>query len=212
MKYDAIIFDLDGVICFTDHYHYLAWKALADEIGAKFDESNGDRIRGVSRMESLEIVLEGYNGPAFSQEEKVAMATKKNDLYRSYLLTMTTADLSEEVKDTLNALRSKGLKLAIGSSSKNTPLILDRIGLGTFFDAISDGNNISRSKPDPQVFLMAAEMLKLDPKNCLVVEDAEAGIQAAISGGFDSAALGPAALCGKATYNMKSFKDLLEIV
>lgn len=212
MKYDAIIFDLDGVICFTDHYHYLAWKALADEIGAKFDESNGDRIRGVSRMESLEIVLEGYNGPAFSQEEKVAMATKKNDLYRSYLMTMTTADLSEEVKDTLNALRSKGLKLAIGSSSKNTPLILDRIGLGTFFDAISDGNNISRSKPDPQVFLMAAEMLKLDPKNCLVVEDAEAGIQAAISGGFDSAALGPAALCGKATYNMKSFKDLLEIV
>ena len=212
MKYDAIIFDLDGVICFTDHYHYLAWKALADEIGAKFDESNGNRIRGVSRMESLEIVLEGYNGPAFSQEEKVAMATKKNDLYRSYLMTMTTADLSEEVKDTLNALRSKGLKLAIGSSSKNTPLILDRIGLGTFFDAISDGNNISRSKPDPQVFLMAAEMLKLDPKNCLVVEDAEAGIQAAISGGFDSAALGPAALCGKATYNMKSFKDLLEIV
>lgn len=212
MKYDAIIFDLDGVICFTDHYHYLAWKALADEIGAKFDESNGDRIRGVSRMESLEIVLEGYNGPAFSQEEKVAMATKKNDLYRSYLMTMTTADLSEEVKDTLNALRSKGLKLAIGSSSKNTPLILDRIGLGTFFDAISDGNNISRSKPDPQVFLMAAEMLKLDPKNCLVVEDAEAGIQAAISGGFDSAALGPAALCGKATYNMNSFKDLLDIV
>ncbi len=212
MKYDAIIFDLDGVICFTDHYHYLAWKALADEIGAKFDESNGDRIRGVSRMESLEIVLEGYNGPAFSQEEKVAMATKKNDLYRSYLMTMTTADLSEEVKDTLNALRSKGLKLAIGSSSKNTPLILDRIGLGTFFDAISDGNNISRSKPDPQVFLMAAEMLKLDPRNCLVVEDAEAGIQAAISGGFDSAALGPAALCGKATYNMNSFKDLLDIV
>ena len=212
MKYDAIIFDLDGVICFTDHYHYLAWKALADEIGAKFDESNGDRIRGVSRMESLEIVLEGYNGPAFSQEEKVAMATKKNDLYRSYLMTMTTADLSDEVKDTLNSLRAKGLKLAIGSSSKNTPLILDRIGLGTFFDAISDGNNISRSKPDPQVFLMAADMLKLDPKNCLVVEDAEAGIQAAISGGFDSAALGPAALCGKATYNMKSFKDLLEIV
>ena len=212
MKYDAIIFDLDGVICFTDHYHYLAWKALADEIGAKFDESNGDRIRGVSRMESLEIVLEGYHGPAFSQEEKVAMATKKNDLYRSYLMTMTTADQSDDVKDTLNALRAKGLKLAIGSSSKNTPLILDRIGLGTFFDAISDGNNISRSKPDPQVFLMAAEMLKLDPRNCLVVEDAEAGIQAAISGGFDSAALGPAALCGKATYNMNSFKDLLDIV
>ena len=212
MKYEGIIFDLDGVICFTDHYHYMAWKALADEIGAKFDESNGDRIRGVSRMESLEIVLEGYNGPAFSQEEKVAMATKKNDLYRSFLQTMTTADLSDEVRDTLNALRAKGVKLAIGSSSKNTPLILERIGLAGFFDAVSDGNNITRSKPDPQVFLMAADMLKLDPKNCLVVEDAEAGIQAAISGGFDSAALGPAALCGKATHNMKSFSDLLKIV
>lgn len=212
MKYEGVIFDLDGVICFTDHYHYMAWKALADEIGAKFDESNGDRIRGVSRMESLEIVLEGYNGPAFSQEEKVAMATKKNDLYRSFLQTMTTADLSDEVRDTLNALRAKGLKLAIGSSSKNTPLILERIGLAGFFDAVSDGNNITRSKPDPQVFLMAADMLKLDPKNCLVVEDAEAGIQAAISGGFDSAALGPAALCGKATHDMKSFSDLLKIV
>ncbi|MBQ9168426.1 MAG: beta-phosphoglucomutase [Oscillospiraceae bacterium] len=212
MKYEGVIFDLDGVICFTDHYHYMAWKALADEIGAKFDESNGDRIRGVSRMESLEIVLEGYNGPAFSQEEKVAMATKKNDLYRSFLQTMTTADLSDEVRDTLNALRAKGLKLAIGSSSKNTPLILERIGLACFFDAVSDGNNITRSKPDPQVFLMAADMLKLDPKNCLVVEDAEAGIQAAISGGFDSAALGPAALCGKATHDMKSFSDLLKIV
>ena len=212
MKYEAVIFDLDGVICFTDHYHYLAWKALADEIGAEFDESNGDRIRGVSRMESLEIVLEGYHGPAFTQEEKVALATKKNDLYRSYLQTMTTADLSDEVRDTLHALRAKGLKLAIGSSSKNTPLILERIGLAGFFDAVSDGNNITRSKPDPQVFLMAADMLKLDPQKCLVVEDAEAGIQADTAGGFDSAALGPAALCGKATYNMKSFADLLTVV
>ncbi len=211
MKYDAIIFDLDGVICFTDHYHYLAWKALADEIGARFDESNGDRIRGVSRMESLEIVLEGYNGPAFSPAEKEAMATKKNDLYRSYLQTMTTADLSDEVRDTLNALRARGLKLAIGSSSKNTPLILERIGLAGYFDAVSDGNNITRSKPDPQVFLMGAEMLGLKPERCLVVEDAEAGVQAATAGGFDSAALGPAALTGKATYSMKSFKDLLDI-
>ncbi len=211
MKYDAVIFDLDGVICFTDHYHYLAWKALADEIGAKFDESNGDRIRGVSRMESLEIVLEGYHGPAFTQEQKVAMATKKNDLYRSYLMTMTTADLSDEVRDTLNGLRAKGLKLAIGSSSKNTPLILERIGLGKFFDAVSDGNNITRSKPDPQVFLMAAEMLGLKPDRCLVVEDAEAGIQAAVSGGFDSAAIGPATQCGKATYNLSTFADLLKV-
>ena len=211
MKYKGIIFDLDGVICFTDHYHYLAWKALADSIGVPFDESKNDRLRGVSRMASLEIVLEEYHGPALSEEDKVAMATKKNELYRSYLQTMTPADLSPEVKNTLEALRARGIKLAIGSSSKNAPLILERIGLGNFFDAVSDGNNIQRSKPDPQVFTMAAEMLGLDPKDCMVVEDAEAGIQGATAGGFDSAALGPAALCGKATYNMKSFGDLLKV-
>ena len=211
MKYKGIIFDLDGVICFTDHYHYLAWKALADSLGVPFDESKNDRLRGVSRMASLEIVLEEYHGPALSQEDKVAMATKKNELYRSYLQTMTPADLSPEVKETLEGLRARGIKLAIGSSSKNAPLILERIGLGSFFDAVSDGNNIQRSKPDPQVFTMAAEMLGLDPKDCMVVEDAEAGIDGAIAGGFDSAALGPAALCGKATYNMKSFRDLMEV-
>lgn len=212
MKYKGIIFDLDGVICFTDHYHYLAWKALADSIGAPFDESKNDRLRGVSRMDSLEIVLEEYQGPALTEEEKKALATKKNDLYRTYLQSMSPADLSDEVRDTLNALRAKGMKLAIGSSSKNTPLILERIGLGGFFDAVSDGNNITKSKPDPEVFLMAADMLHLDPKECIVVEDAEAGIQGAIAGGFDSAALGPAALCGMATHNMKSFSDLLAVV
>ena len=212
MKYKGIIFDLDGVICFTDHYHYLAWKALADSIGAPFDETKNDRLRGVSRMASLEIVLEEYQGPALSEEDKVALATKKNDLYRTYLQSMSPADLSDEVRDTLNGLRAKGIKLAIGSSSKNTPLILERIGLGDFFDAISDGNNITKSKPDPEVFLMAADMLHLDPKDCMVVEDAEAGIQGAIAGGFDSAALGPAALSGMATYNMKSFGDLLTVV
>lgn len=211
-KYDGIIFDLDGVICFTDHYHYLAWKALADSLNIDFDEKKNDRLRGVSRMESLEIVLEGYHGPALSQEEKAALAEKKNGLYRQSLQTMTPKDLSDEVRDTLNALRGRGLKLAIGSSSKNTPLILERIGLAGFFDAVSDGNNIQRSKPDPQVFTMAAEMLGLQPEKCLVVEDALAGLQAAAAGGFDSAGLGPAAESGKATYSLKSFAGLLEVV
>lgn len=211
-KYEGVIFDLDGVICFTDHYHYLAWKALADSLGIDFDEKKNDRLRGVSRMESLEIVLEGYNGPALSQAEKVALAEKKNGLYRQSLQTMTPKDLSDEVRETLNALRARGVKLAIGSSSKNTPLILERIGLAGFFDAVSDGNNIQRSKPDPQVFTMAAEMLGLEPGNCLVVEDALAGLQAAAAGGFDSAGLGPAAESGKATYSLKSFSELLEVV
>ena len=210
-KYDGVIFDLDGVICFTDHYHYLAWKALADSLGIDFDESKNDRLRGVSRMESLEIVLEGYHGAPLSDAEKTALADRKNALYRQSLQTMSPKDLSDEVLDTLNALRAKGIKLAIGSSSKNTPLILERIGLAGFFDAVSDGNNITRSKPDPQVFTMAAEMLRLPAEKCLVVEDALAGLQAAAAGGFASAGLGPAAQSGKATYSLHSFRDLLDI-
>ncbi len=210
-KYDGVIFDLDGVICFTDHYHYLAWKALADSLGIDFDESKNDRLRGVSRMESLEIVLEGYHGAPLSDAEKTALADRKNALYRQSLQTMSPKDLSDEVRNTLNELRSRGLKLAIGSSSKNTPLILERIGLAGFFDAVSDGNNITRSKPDPQVFTMAAEMLCLPAEKCLVVEDALAGLQAAAAGGFASAGLGPAAQSGKATYSLHSFRDLLDI-
>lgn len=210
-KYEAVIFDLDGVICFTDHYHYLAWKALADSLGIDFDESKNDRLRGVSRMESLEIVLEGYHGTPLSDAKKTALADRKNALYRQSLQTMSPKDLSDEVRDTLNELRSRGLKLAIGSSSKNTPLILERIGLAGFFDAVSDGNNITRSKPDPQVFTMAAEMLRLPAEKCLVVEDALAGLQAAAAGGFASAGLGPAAQSGEATYSLHSFRDLLDI-
>lgn len=210
MKYEAVIFDLDGVICFTDHYHYLAWKALADSLNTPFDEGKNDRLRGVSRMDSLEIVLEEYTGPALSDREKVALAEKKNDLYRTYLQSMSPADLSDEVRETLNALRERGLRLAIGSSSKNTPLILERLGLSEFFDAVSDGNNISRSKPDPQVFSMAADMLGLAPPKCLVVEDAEAGIQAAKRGGFDSAGIGPAAR-PLATHPLSTFRDLLDV-
>ena len=210
-KYDGVIFDLDGVICFTDHYHYLAWKALADSLGIDFDESKNDRLRGVSRMESLEIVLEGYHGAPLSDAEKTALANRKNALYRQSLQTMSPKDLSDEVRNTLNELRSRGLKLATGSSSKNTPLILERIGLAGFFDAVSDGNNITRSKPDPQVFTMAAEMLCLPAEKCLVVEDALAGLQAAAAGGFASAGLGSAAQSGKATYSLHSFRDLLDI-
>ena len=211
MNYKAVIFDLDGVICFTDHYHFLAWKALADSLGIPFDEAKNDRLRGVSRMASLEIVLEEYHGPALSDEDKVRLAEKKNDLYRASLQFMTPADLSDEVRDTLNALRARGLRLAIGSSSKNAPLILERIGLDGYFDAVSDGNNITHSKPDPEVFTMAAQMLNLPPEQCLVVEDALAGVQAAAAGGFHSAGIGPAARSGLATYPLNTFSDLLKL-
>lgn len=210
MKYEGIIFDLDGVICFTDEYHYQAWKVLADKLGVYFDREINNRLRGVSRMESLEIILE-RSDKEYTREEKEAFAEEKNVLYRELLKKMSANDLSEEVKDTLNGLRAKGLRLAIGSSSKNARFILERIGLGQFFDAVSDGNNISRSKPDPEVFVKAAEFLKLPAEKCLVVEDAKAGLQAAAAGGMDSAAIGDAVLCGMGKYNLGTFSDLLKV-
>lgn len=212
MKYKAVIFDLDGVICFTDEYHYLAWKQLADKLSIPFDRTINERLRGVSRMDSLEIILEKYTGPELSTEEKEKLATEKNDIYRKSLENMSPADLSDEVRETLNALRDNGLKLAIGSSSKNTKFILKQIGLEDFFDAISDGTNITRSKPNPEVFMKAAEFVREEPADCLVIEDAEAGIDAAVAGGFDGAGIGSAVDYSKATYRLESFKDILKYV
>jgi len=212
MKFQAVIFDLDGVICFTDEYHYRAWKAMADGMGIPFDRTINNRLRGVSRMASLEIILEKYQGPALSQEEKDHLAQQKNDLYRESLHEMSPADLSDEVKETLDGLRAAGLKLAIGSSSKNTPFILGQIGLAGYFDAVSDGNNITRSKPDPEVFVKAAAMLGIAPEHCLVVEDAVSGAEAGHAGGMKVACLGDAALNGAGDWNMNSIRELLEIV
>lgn len=212
MKYKGIIFDLDGVICSTDEYHYRAWKQMADEISVPFDRKTNERLRGVSRMESLEIILERAAGPTLSAEEKLALTEHKNTIYRESLKEMSEKDLTEEVRKTLLVLREKGLKLAIGSSSKNTKFILKQIGLEGFFDAISDGTNITKSKPDPEVFLKAADFIKLKPEECLVIEDAEAGIDAATAGGFDSAGLLGAAVYEKATYGLKTFGDILNVV
>ena len=210
MKFKGIIFDLDGVICFTDKYNYQAWKQMADKEGIYFDEIINNRLRGVSRMASLEIILERAD-KAYTEEEKEQMAYEKNETYKKLLYNMTTQDLSQEVKDTLDALRAKGCKLAIGSSSRNTKLILGQLGLADYFDAISDGTNITKSKPDPEVFLKAADFLGLQPEDCLVVEDAVAGIDAACAGGFESAGLGEAAEYEKCTYPMRSFGDLVNI-
>lgn len=211
MRYRAIIFDLDGVICHTDKYHYMAWKQVADELGIYFDEEINNRLRGVSRMESFEIILERYDG-VMSGEEKLQYTTKKNEVYKELLKNMTPKDLSDEVRDTLYALREKGLKLAIGSSSKNAKFILGQLGLRDFFDAVSDGNNISHSKPDPEVFIKAAQFLGENPEKCLVVEDAKAGLEAAIAGGMECAAIGDAVSCGLATWNLAAFSDLETVV
>ena len=211
MSYDAVIFDLDAVICYTDEYHYQAWKAMADSIGVYFDREINNRLRGVSRMASLEIVLERASGE-FSLAEKEELADQKNELYKKLLANMSPADLSDEVKSTLDELRRRGYRLAIGSSSKNTPFILRQIGLGDYFDAVSDGNNITRSKPDPEVFEKAAQMLCIEPKRCLVVEDAVSGAEAAHRGGMKAACVGDASRAKAGDYNLKSVKDLLEIL
>lgn len=210
MKYKAVIFDLDGVICHTDMYHYQAWKQIADELGIYFDEEINNRLRGVSRMESFEIILERYEG-TMSLEDKVVYTTRKNEAYKELLKNMSPADLSPEVKETLDGLRAKGLKLAIGSSSKNAGFILERLGLDGYFDAVSDGNNITRSKPDPEVFVKAAQLVGEASGDCLVVEDAKVGLEAAIGGGMDCAAMGDAVASGLATYDLTEFSDLLKI-
>ena len=211
MNYQGIIFDLDGVICFTDEYHYQAWKKLADELGVAFDREKNNRLRGVSRMASLDIVLEDYPEP-LAEAEKIALAEQKNETYKALLTQMTPQDLPAEVKTTLERLREMGLRLAIGSSSKNTPFILQQLGLESFFDAVSDGNTITKSKPDPEVFLKAAQLLDLAPGDCLVVEDAVAGAEAAHRGGMDAACVGDAAKAKAGEYNLQSITGLLDIV
>lgn len=199
MKYKAVIFDLDGVIVCTDECHYKGWKKLADEEGIYFDREINQRLRGVSRMESLEIVLEKAN-KAYTAEEKAEMAERKNNFYREYIKDLTPADVLPGVMDFCEKLRAQGVKLAIGSSSKNTPAILKGIGLDTYFDAVADGNQITKSKPDPEVFLLAAKLVGIAPADCMVVEDAEAGVEAAIAGGMDVLGLGKAVENSNATY------------
>ena len=205
----GLIFDLDGVLVFTDKYHYLAWKQIADEMGIPFDETINDKLRGVSRMQSLEIILENYSGEPLTDEQKSDIAERKNAIYRSYLQTMTPDDVSEEVRNTLEMLKKKGYKLAVGSSSKNAGFILEQVALRDAFDAVSDGNMITRSKPDPEVFIKAAQLIGCDPEQSAVVEDAEAGIDAAKDGGMMAVAIGNATAYDRSDIRLDIISDLL---
>ena len=207
----AIIFDLDGVICSTDRYHYLAWKALADRLGISFDEQVNSQLRGVSRMESLEIIL-GEHSADYSEEQKEVLATEKNEIYKSYLFSMTPGDLSKEVRMTLHTLRQRGYLLAIGSSSKNTQQILKQLGLGDFFDAIADGTMVTKSKPDPEVFLLAASRLGVSPENAIVIEDAESGVRAAKAGRFRAIGIRTEGNDPDSDITIKRLSNLIEIL
>jgi beta-phosphoglucomutase len=180
MQPAACIFDLDGVIVDTARYHFLAWKRLADQLGIKFTEEDNERLKGVSRMASLEIILSLGNIKP-DEIEKLSYATLKNDWYVEYINRMTPEEILPGSMAFIKELGDAKIPMAIGSASKNTPLVLERVGIRKFFAAVADGNNISKAKPDPEVFIRAAEMLNVDPVRCVVFEDAIAGVQAALN-------------------------------
>lgn len=207
----AVIFDLDGVIVSTDELHYQAWKYLCDIESIEFNRMINHRLRGVSRMASLEIILENTSR-VYTSESKLKMATIKNDHYIKLLQTLSSKDILPEVFEKLEELRRKGFKIAIGSSSKNTPLILKQIGLEDVFDAVADGNDIIHSKPNPEVFLVAAQKLGIRPEYCMVIEDAEAGITAAKRAGMIAVAISDAKKSSEADYKVNHLIEIVSII
>lgn len=207
MGIKAVIFDLDGVIVSTDNCHYEAWKRLADDESIDFDRNINERLRGVSRMESLEIVLEKSAG-TYTEEEKLLLAERKNNYYKKSIELLNPDSILPGVMRVLSGLKEKGIRIAIGSSSKNSPIILRQIGLGDYFDTTADGNDIEKSKPDPEVFLLAASRLGIGPSECLVVEDADAGVEAALAGGMHVLAVGSASENKKATICAKDLNEI----
>lgn len=207
----AVIFDLDGVLVTTDVLHFNAWKKLAEELGiTNFTKEDNARQRGVSRMASLEVVLE-KSDKVYSQDEKLKFAEKKNNDYIKSLETLSESDVLGGVFEFLDMLKSNGIQTAVGSASKNAPLILQKTCLIDKFDAICSGLDTQKSKPDPEVFLKAAEKLGENPENCLVVEDSDAGIEAAKRGGMYALAVGAAKNNPLADYSAESLATLVEL-
>lgn len=202
----ACIFDLDGVIVDTARFHFLAWRRLANELGFDFDEHENEQLKGVGRMESLDMIL-GWGGLRLTQEEKNAWAERKNGWYLEYVSKMGPSDVLEGALEFLLDVKSGGVRVALGSSSKNARSILKYIGLSDFFEVVIDGTLITRTKPDPQVFLLGAEALGLSPSQCIVFEDAQAGIDAAVAGGFFAVGVGRPEVLAHAVLVVPGFKD-----
>ncbi len=185
----ACIFDLDGVIVDTAVYHYKAWKRLANELGFDISEEQNEKLKGVSRVRSLELILQ-WGGVTKTEAEQEELASKKNEWYVEMISHMTPAEILPGAKEFLETCRAAGLKTALGSASKNSMTILDKINLAYLFDAVIDGNHVSKPKPDPEVFLKGAEALNVSPADCVVFEDAIAGIEAAKNGGMKAVGIG----------------------
>lgn len=185
----ACIFDLDGVIVDTAHYHFVAWQRLAKELGISFTEKENERLKGVSRMRSLEIILE-IGGIELSEEEKEKLALRKNGWFVEYINAIKPEEVFSGVPELLQSIRSKGIKVGLASSSKNADTVLRLLGIGNMFDAIVDGTMIVNTKPNPEIFLLAARKLGVVPSDCIVFEDAEAGVEAAIAAGMKCVGVG----------------------
>ena len=191
MSYRCAIFDLDGVLVDTAKYHYLAWKELAGQLGFHFTPEQNERLKGVSRMTSLNILLEiGGMQNSFSDEEKESMAARKNTRYVEFISKMNSSELLDGALELLQTLKNRGVKIALGSASRNSPLILKNVGITSFFDVIIDGNSVTNAKPDPEVFTLGANRLQIPYADCLVFEDSAAGIQAAKSTGMFAVGIG----------------------
>lgn len=211
MSVEIVIFDLDGVIVSTDELHYQAWKKVADQENIFFDRTINHKLRGVSRKESLEIILEKAT-KIYNDTEKEDLMKRKNQIYIDSLNTLSKKDILEGVMETLQKLKENNILIAIGSSSKNAKIILEKIGLNNTFDFISDGNNITRSKPYPDVFKYVSDNLKINPENCLVVEDAESGIDAAKAAQMIAAGISNASRYHRCDISLENMTDLLKIL
>jgi beta-phosphoglucomutase len=185
----AALFDLDGVIVDTAKYHYIAWKEMANGLGFDISPEQNERLKGVSRMESLDIIL-GIGGVTVSEEERARLGASKNARYVELIRRMDSSEILRGAREYLELLRGRGIKIALGSASKNAGMILDNLGIGSLFDAVIDGTKVSKSKPDPEVFLLGAEAVGEKPAACVVYEDAVAGVEAAKAGGMWSVGIG----------------------
>lgn len=203
----ACIFDLDGVIVDTAKYHYLAWKRLAKELGFDFTEEDNERLKGISRMKSLDILLQ-IGKLSFNEKTKEELAAKKNAWYVECISNMDSSEILPGVINFLKSLRNNNIKISLGSVSKNAKLILNNVGIAPYFDAVIDGTKITHAKPDPEVFLKGAEELGVKPSECVVFEDAQAGIEAAINAGMFSVGVGSLKTLSKANFVISSFEEM----
>ncbi len=212
MNIKACIFDLDGVVVDTAKYHYLAWRRLAGELGFEFTEEDNERLKGVSRMDSLNILLE-IGGKDFDYETKLKLAERKNNWYVEYISSMDESEILPGVKEFIEQLRLRGIKIALGSVSKNAMTILNGVNLKAYFDAVIDGTKVARAKPDPEVFLKGAEELGVLAGECVVFEDAAAGIEAALNAKMYCIGIGSPDILYKAHKVIPGFKGIgLEVL